>query len=122
MDLKTVMDRLVAEVAEIKEVNQSAIALIKGMAEQIRANAANPEILAALADSLDTSANELGAAVVSHSPENVPAPAPPAEPNPTAETPAEPADAAAPLDGSSEVPGPDPNGATDPSGEDSENH
>jgi hypothetical protein len=62
------LDRLTSEVAEMGEVVASAIAVINGLAEQIRQCDATPEALAALADSLDLQAGELGAAIAANTP------------------------------------------------------
>ena len=57
------LDNLTREVAEMSTVVDSAVTLISGLAEQIRALQNDPVALAALANSLDTKANELATAV-----------------------------------------------------------
>jgi hypothetical protein len=60
--------RLQTEVEEMSSVVDSAITLINGLAQQIRDLMNDPAALAALADSLDSKAGELAAAVVANSP------------------------------------------------------
>ncbi len=60
------LDRLTTEVSETSTVVDSAVALIQGLAEQIRQLATDPAALNALADSLDTKTNELAAAVAAN--------------------------------------------------------
>ena len=60
--------RLSTEVSEIGTVVDSAVSLINGLAQQIRDLATDPAALNALADSLDTKAGELAAAVVANTP------------------------------------------------------
>lgn len=60
------LDRLTAEVAELSTVVDSAIALITGLASQIRAADADPAKLDALATALDAKANALAAAVAAN--------------------------------------------------------
>lgn len=67
------LDRLTTEVAETRGVVDSAIALIGGMAQQIRDLSNDPAALTALADELDAQTNALAAAVAANSP---PAPEP----------------------------------------------
>ncbi len=62
------LDRLTTEVTETRTVMQSAVALIEGLAEQIRLLRNDPIALAALADSLDAGANTLAAAVAANTP------------------------------------------------------
>ncbi len=73
------LDRLTTEVSENTTVIESAIALIEGLAQQIRDNATDPASLTALADSLDSESNKLGAAVAANTPQPQP-PAPTPEP------------------------------------------
>ena len=70
-------ERLTTEVAELRGVNESAVALITGLAAQIRDAAGNEEALNALADSLDAETNRLADAVAANTPQ---APAPEPEP------------------------------------------
>jgi outer membrane murein-binding lipoprotein Lpp len=77
------LQRLQTEVSEMKTVNQSAIALIGGLADQIRALKDDPAALASLADELDASTNALAAAVQANTPtppEPAPEPTPPETP------------------------------------------
>lgn len=62
--------RLQTEVAEMVGAVDSAIALIGGLAQQIRdlVAAGDPAALTALADELDMKANALAAAVVENTP------------------------------------------------------
>lgn len=60
------LDRLTTEVTEMSGVVDSAVALIGGLADQIRQLQTDPAALAALADSLDAKANELAAAVAAN--------------------------------------------------------
>lgn len=60
--------RLQAETAEITTVVDSAVAMIEGLAAQVRDNANDPAALNALADQLDANANRLGAAIASNTP------------------------------------------------------
>lgn len=64
--------RLQTEVAEMAGVVDSAVALINGLAQQIRDLATDPAALTALADSLDSKAGELAAAVVANTPTPTP--------------------------------------------------
>lgn len=57
------LNRLTSEVEELRGVNESAIALITGLAEQIRSAQGDVDQLNALADSLDSESNRLAAAV-----------------------------------------------------------
>lgn len=59
---------LTAQVTANDDAEASAIALIQGLAAQIAANANNPAAITALAATLKTSADALGAAVVSNTP------------------------------------------------------
>lgn len=62
------LNRLTTEVAEARSASQSAKALIAGLAQQIRDAATDPAALNALADDLDSSTNELSAAVTENTP------------------------------------------------------
>lgn len=57
------LDRLTAEVSQTGTVVDSAIALIQGLADQIRQLQTDPAALAKLADDLDAKTNALAAAV-----------------------------------------------------------
>ncbi len=70
------LDRLTTEVGETGTVVDSAIALIQGLAEQIRQLATDPVALGKLADDLDAKTNALAAAVEANT---TPTP-PPVEP------------------------------------------
>ena len=63
------IDRLTSEVAELRTVNESAVALIAGLAQEIRDNIGNEDALNALADEIDASTNSLAAAVAENTPE-----------------------------------------------------
>jgi ABC-type molybdenum transport system ATPase subunit/photorepair protein PhrA len=60
------MQNLTREVEENTTVVSSAIALIEGLAEEIRANATDQEALQALADRLDASGQSLADAVAAN--------------------------------------------------------
>ena len=62
------LQRLQSEVQEMAGVVDSAVVLITGLSQQIRDLAQDPAALTALADSLDSKANELAAAVVANTP------------------------------------------------------
>lgn len=66
--MSVALDRLTAEVAETKTIAASAVALIRGLAQQIRDNATDPAALNALADELDATQADLGAAVAENTP------------------------------------------------------
>ena len=57
------LDTLTAQVTETNTVEDSAIVLIKGLADQIAALKTDPAALQALADSLHAKSDELAAAV-----------------------------------------------------------
>lgn len=61
--MEQAMNRIAAEVEELRDVNESAIALIAGLAEEIRNARGDEDRLNALADSLDAESNRLAAAV-----------------------------------------------------------
>lgn len=76
-------DRLVTEVAETRTAQASLIALVEGLAQQIRDNATDPAALKALADSLDAGQGEIAAAITANTPTPPLDPnAPPASPRP----------------------------------------
>lgn len=62
------LDRLTKEVSETRAATASALALIAGLAGQIRDNAEDPAALNVLADSLDESQSEIAAAVTANTP------------------------------------------------------
>lgn len=64
------LDRLTTEVSETETVVDSAIALITGIAQQLRDAVAqnNPAAITALADKLDAKQAELAAAVTANTP------------------------------------------------------
>jgi len=62
------LDTLTTEVAEIKTVAASAVALIEGLSTQILALKNDPVALTALAAELDASSNALAAAVTANTP------------------------------------------------------
>lgn len=70
------LDRLTASVTKIKDQDDSIIALVNGLAQQIRDNANNPAALNALADSLDAEAQKVADAVSANTTPPPPTPAP----------------------------------------------
>jgi septal ring factor EnvC (AmiA/AmiB activator) len=68
VSMSAALDRLTTEVSETATVVDSAIALISGLADQIRALQTDPAALAALADALDAKQAELAAAVAANTP------------------------------------------------------
>jgi hypothetical protein len=62
------LDTLTLEVRELETVVDSAIALINGLAAQLRAIADDPAAILALAAELDAKEQELAAAVVANTP------------------------------------------------------
>lgn len=62
------LDALTAEVTRNTEVDQSAIALITGLAAKIETLKNDPVALQALADSMRGSTDQLAAAVVANTP------------------------------------------------------
>lgn len=70
---------LKAQVARTTEIEQSAIVLIQGLAEQIAASKDNPAAIQALADELSSKADALAAAVSANINTPPAAPAPPVE-------------------------------------------
>jgi hypothetical protein len=76
---------LQAQVAEQLSVEQSAITLIQGLAQQIAANANDPAALTSISAQLNTSATALAAAITANTPSATSTPAaPPATPAPSA--------------------------------------
>jgi ABC-type transporter Mla MlaB component len=82
--------KLASEIAELKTVNASAISLLTGLSEQVRAIGPNQAKLDAFADDLDKETAALAASIVANTPaaavEPIPEPAP-ADPAPEPETP-----------------------------------
>jgi TolA-binding protein len=74
--LSQAVETLRAEIAENRTISQSAVTLIKGLAQQIRDNAEDPEALRALAAELDTQNADLAAAVAENTPAEKPVEAP----------------------------------------------
>ncbi len=66
--MSAILDRLTADVATLTSVDESAIALLNGLAQQIRDNAGDPAALAALADSLEAENANLSAAITANTP------------------------------------------------------
>ncbi len=66
--MSAALDRLTTEVAETKTAIDSALALITGLAQQIRDIATDPVALNALADELDAKQAEIAAAVEANMP------------------------------------------------------
>lgn len=71
------LDRLTTEVAETRAAAASIIALVSGLAEQIRDLKDDPAALAALADDLDAQQAAIAEAVTANTPTE---PEPPVEP------------------------------------------
>ena len=70
------LDRLTASVASLKTVDESAAALLAGLAQQLRDAATDPTAINALADDIDADQAKLAAAVAANTPATAPAPAP----------------------------------------------
>jgi hypothetical protein len=79
------LDRLKASVESLTAVDTSAVALITGLAEEIRNNVDDSDALNALADKLDSDAATLSAAVTANTPAASPAPTPEPAPEPAPE-------------------------------------
>jgi hypothetical protein len=62
------LDTLTAEVTQVETVDQSAIVLIKGLADQIAALKNDPAAIQALSDRLKASSEALAAAVTANTP------------------------------------------------------
>lgn len=77
--MATEIERLTASVARNTNTIESAIVLIRGINDRIKAAGTDPAKLAALTNDLDREDDALAAAVA----ENTPAAAPPAEPTPS---------------------------------------
>lgn len=67
-------DRLAAQVARDKTVNQSAIDLLAGLAQMVRDTAGNPARIEELALALEQQQQELADAVVANTPQAPAAP------------------------------------------------
>lgn len=65
-DMSAALDRLTQEVAETKGAADSAIALLTGLGDYIRANVSDQAALNALADDLDAKQAEIAAAVAAN--------------------------------------------------------
>ncbi len=66
--MSAILDRLTADVANLTSVDESAIALLNGLAQQIRDLAGDPAALAALADSIEAQNTSLASAVTANTP------------------------------------------------------
>jgi uncharacterized protein (UPF0264 family) len=62
------LDALTASVAKIKSADDSIIALVKGLADQLRANANDPAAINALAAELDAESAAVADAVAANTP------------------------------------------------------
>jgi hypothetical protein len=92
------LDRLTAEVQESRTVNESALALISGLAQEIRDRLGDDAAMEALADDLDAQQAEMAAGVAAGTvaDPSEPDPQPEPEPAPVEEEPA-PVEEPAPL-------------------------
>lgn len=68
-DMTQALDRLTAEVAEQRSATGSLIALVGGLADQLRQNAGDEEAIMTLADDLDAQQQEIADAVSANTPE-----------------------------------------------------
>jgi chromosome segregation ATPase len=66
--MSAALDRLTQEVSETKDAVASVLALVQGLADQIRDNAEDPAALNKLADDLDAAQQEIAAAVAANTP------------------------------------------------------
>lgn len=66
--------RLIEAVQRIEDRGDAAIALLHGLAEQLRQAAADPAEIARLADLIDAQASELNQAIVDNTPPTPPSP------------------------------------------------
>ncbi len=66
--VKAEIERLREEVTEANDVSASIIALVGGLAQQVRDNASDPHALARLADEIDGNNKKLASAVVANTP------------------------------------------------------
>lgn len=78
------VNRLQADITNLTSINQSAIALITGLAQQVRDNATDPAALNALADQLEASSSELASAVTANTTASAGDPAAPGDAGGTA--------------------------------------
>lgn len=67
------LDDLTSQVQANHDLEESAVTMIQGLADQIAATAGDPAAVAALADSLRSSATDLGAAITANTPAAPPA-------------------------------------------------
>jgi ABC-type transporter Mla subunit MlaD len=70
------LDSLATQVEQLKTVEQSAVTLIKGLADQLTAIKDDPAKIEALAAELKSTSEDLAAAVAANTPAAPPAPAP----------------------------------------------
>lgn len=82
MKMSAEFEALEVEVARNRTVDQSILALVKGLADRIAAAGVDPAKLKALTEDLRGSSDDIVAAVLAHTPVQ---PAPPVEPLPPAE-------------------------------------
>lgn len=66
--MSTALDSLAAQVAANTSVEESAVALIKGLADELAAAGTDPAALAALQTKLNASASDLAAAITANTP------------------------------------------------------
>lgn len=66
--MSAALDRLTADVSALTTVDASAIALLSGLADQIRANAEDPAAMNKLADDIEAQNTALSAAVTANTP------------------------------------------------------
>jgi hypothetical protein len=66
--MQAALDRLNASVARNSSVDDSAIALIEGLAQAIRDNVPDPTALNKIADDLDANSDKLAASVTANTP------------------------------------------------------
>jgi len=66
--MQAALDRLNASVARNSSVDDSAIALIEGLAQAIRDNVQDPAALNKIADDLDANSDKLAASVTANTP------------------------------------------------------
>lgn len=66
--MSAALDRITQEVTESRQATQAILALVSGLADQIRENATDPAALEALADELDAQQAEIAAAVTANTP------------------------------------------------------
>ena len=77
--IMSALDNLTAQVTSVASLEQSAVTMIQGLAQQIKGAANDPAAIQALADQLSASAAPLAAAIAANTPA-APAPATPAAP------------------------------------------